>query len=401
MLHTGVQSRGIIHEDAPILGYKRIKNAGLSSIDYNIIWSDIEALEDLEVFHTHKKLADEQGLMFSQVHGPRYKPMEIIENFDLAIKHMENSMKVCEILKSPYLVVHTLQLRYFVGEEKEKKYNLKYFEKLGEIAKNYNVIICAENLFARYGKRIIEGYCCKATDMVQLINHINNLAGKEVMGTCFDIGHSNALRQNIKREVITLGKHLKCLHVHDNDGSGDNHQVPYVFGEAMTGEPCTDWSGFLIGLRQIDYKGTISFEPFKWLINTPATIQKHMLTYLNEIGKQFAYIVRFEDVLKQQQYENKQIIIFGAGKMLDYYIENFGDKYPPLFAVDNNSNLWGQKMSGVKICNPNDIKNIAKDDRCIILCSRYYELIEAQLEEMGICDYIYSEEVCRMNGKPL
>ncbi len=402
MLHIGVQSRGIIHEDAKELGYRRIQKSGLSSIDYNIIWSDItEVYDDFSAYHEHKRLANQYGLRFSQVHGPRYRPLEIIENFDLAIVHMERSMQICEILESPFLVVHPLQLRYFVGEEMETKYNKNYFMRLGEIAKKYNVVICPENLFIRYGFRITEGYCCRATDMVELIETINKDVGQEVLGTCFDVGHSNALRQNIKREIKTLGKHLKCLHVHDNDGNGDNHQVPYVFGDTTTGEPCTDWSGFLTGLREIGFHGTISFEPFKWLINTPATIQQHMLQYLNEIGKQFAYVIGFEEVLKQQKEAGKEIIIFGAGKMLDVYMETFGEKYPPTFVVDNNADLWGTKKYEIPLENPEKIKDVPKEKRCVILNSRYYELIEAQLEEMDIKEYIYSEEICRMNGKPL
>lgn len=402
MLHIGVQSRGIIHEDAKELGYRRIQKSGLSSIDYNIIWSDItEIYDDFSAYHEHKALADRYGLLFSQVHGPRYKPLEIIESFDLAVAHMERSMQICEILESPFLVVHPLQLRYFVGEAKEAEYNKAYFMRLGEIAKRYPVTICPENLFIRYGKRITEGYCCRATDMVELIETINTAVGQEVLGTCFDVGHANALRQNIKREIKTLGSHLKCLHVHDNDGNGDNHQPPYVFGDTMTGDPCTDWSGFLTGLREIDFRGTISFEPFKWLINTPATIQLHMLQYLYQIGKQFASVIRFADVLQQQLADEKEIILFGAGQMLDTYMEAFGQSYPPLFVVDNNPNLWGTTKWSIPLKNPEDILDIQKEKRCIVLNSRYYELIEAQLERMGITEFIYSEEICRMNGKPL
>lgn len=399
MLPIGVQSRGIIHEDAPERGYRRIKQAGLSCVDYNVIWSDIEEIHDLNVFKTHKKLADAEGLTFSQVHGPRYKPMDIIENFELTIAHMERSMQVCEILNAPFMVVHSLQLRYYVGEKKEREYNYKYFAKLGEIAKKYSVVLCVENLFVRYGSRITEGFCCRATDVVELIHHVNAKVGKEVLGACFDIGHANALRQNLHREVVTLGQHLKCLHVHDNDGNGDNHQIPYVFGEAMSGDPCTDWSGFLIGLRDIDYRGAISFEPFKWLINTPGTLQKAMLSYLFAIGKQFAYIIRFVDVLEKQ--EGKKIILFGAGNMLDTYMDMFGEAFPPVFVVDNNERLWGTQKFGLSICNPEDILKIPSDERCVVISSQYYELIEGQLERMGVTEFIYSEEVCRFNGKPL
>ena len=60
----------------------------------------------------------------------------------------------------------------------------------------------------------------------------------------------------------------------------------------------------------------------------------------------------------------------------------FGKLYKPLFAVDNNDKLWGSKKNGILIYNPNRIKDIPKEERLVIICSRYYEEIGVQLQEM-------------------
>lgn len=403
MLKIGVQSRGIINEDYPEIGYKLIKKSGMTSIDYNIIWENLEEDETLDIFHKHKEYADKNGLVFSQVHSPRFKKINYPDDLELLLEKLELSIKVCEILKAPYLVVHPIQLRTALdenhleyGDEFEKEINFKYFERLGEIALNYNVTICIENLFVRYGGRISEGFCSRADDIVFMIEYINKLVGKEVFGACFDIGHANALRKNLKKEVITLGKHLKCLHIHDNDGCDDSHQLPYTF--TIGKNPTTDFPNYLLALREIGFKGAISFEPFKVLVNVPGILQKSLLSYMFEIGKSFSYVVAFDEVLKE--YSGKKIILFGAGKMFDTYYSNFVDNFPPEFIVDNNSNLWDNEKNGFKIFSPQKILEISENDRCVVICNAYFEPISQQLENMGVFDFIYFEEIYRMHSKP-
>ena len=53
--------------------------------------------------------------------------------------------------------------------------------------------------------------------------------------------------------VRTIGKeYLSALHVHDNDGRGDNHWLP--------GQGVIDWSDFSKALGEIGFEGTVSLE---------------------------------------------------------------------------------------------------------------------------------------------
>lgn len=417
MLKIGVQSRGVISEEIFETGYKKIKQAGMTSIDYNIIWSNIEKVEPLDDIYEHKKLADKYNLVFSQVHAPRYNLIPLcsdMENLMAALlEQYKRSIEVCEILKAPFLVVHPIARFSVLASrqpgsktpdvehtyEQSIHYNLVFFEKLGKIAAKSKVIICIENLFFRFNGRIIEGFCSNSHDILRVVNHVNNIVGKEVLGACFDTGHANALKKNLGKEVAMLKEHLKCVHLHDNNGCDDDHQMPYTFGDVYSGECTTDWGGFLLALRRINYRGAISFEPTKLLKNLPGTMQVPMLTYLRSIGEMFSNVVAFEEILKENK--DKKIILFGAGRMLNEYMKEFGKKYPPAFVVDNNKDIWGAKRCGVKVHSPEKLLNIKKSKRLIILANMYYECAELQLEKMGIDDYIYAEEIHRMNGKPL
>lgn len=85
--------------------------------------------------------------------------------------------------------------------------------------------------------------------------------------------------------------------------------------------------------------------------------------------------------------KNKQVIVFGAGKMLEHYLKHIPSKYHPVFVVDNDSSKWGSKVHGIAIRSPERINDIPPDKRHIIVCSIYYKQIAAQLEDNGISEY--------------
>lgn len=75
--------------------------------------------------------------------------------------------------------------------------------------------------------------------------------GDEVK-VCLDVGHANVLGVNLYDTVTMLGDRLIALHLHDNDGTGDQHRLPFS-GTA-------DWDGFCRGLAEIGFTGSLSLE---------------------------------------------------------------------------------------------------------------------------------------------
>lgn len=84
---------------------------------------------------------------------------------------------------------------------------------------------------------------------------------------------------------------------------------------------------------------------------------------------------------------DKDIILFGAGLMVEDYMKRFGEKYPPVFLVDNNPQKWGTMKCGIEVRNPTEILNIPSERRKLFLCNVYYKQIEKQLKNMGITEY--------------
>lgn len=400
MLEIGIQSRGIIRESVIEEGYQKIKQAGITCVDYNIVNPKGEERLEVSYYKRHLACAKTYGLRFSQVHAPiiKFKP-EHLEKMEFILEETKKSIEICRLLACQYLVVHPYDLAFEIGKEEEKKINLYFFGELAKTAIQNNVVICIENMPYRKHGRVWEGACSDARELVTYIRTLNENAGKECFGACFDVGHANVLGKNLGEEVKILGDHLKVLHIHDNDGNTDSHQLPYSFSNAKSGLCTTDWSGFLLGLRKIGFKGVLSFETYRSLTSIPGVLQSAILDYLYQIGTNFSKIICFDEILEQMG--SKKKILFGAGKMFDVYMKEFGTEYPPMFAVDNNPLLWNTVKMGVAICNPEEIVRIPENERIVILCNAYYEEITKQLREMGIHDYVLTEEILRMNGKPI
>lgn len=100
--------------------------------------------------------------------------------------------------------------------------------------------------------------------------------------------------------------------------------------------------------------------------------------------------LRFKNIF--QNVDQKQIVIFGAGEMLDAYMKRYGKKFKPSFLVDNNCSKWGNKKYGVSIKSPDELVKGGQKLH-VIICSIYFPEISKQLMSMGIKDYyIYSKK---------
>lgn len=84
---------------------------------------------------------------------------------------------------------------------------------------------------------------------------------------------------------------------------------------------------------------------------------------------------------------DKMIVLFGTGKMLDDYMQKYGNRYRPRFLIDNSEEKWGKEKYGIIINGPESIVNIPKTNLHIIICNIYYRQIGKQLEKMGFTEY--------------
>lgn len=66
------------------------------------------------------------------------------------------------------------------------------------------------------------------------------------------------------------------------------HQIPFTFAKTRENKTSTDWEGFVRGLRQIGFQGTLSFETAPVLSAFPETMKQDALSFIARIGEYFA-----------------------------------------------------------------------------------------------------------------
>lgn len=78
-------------------------------------------------------------------------------------------------------------------------------------------------------------------------------AGREGLALCLDTGHLHLIKGGQGEFIRLAGPLLKAVHLHDNNGSGDQHLLPYAKGTI-------DWKDVFAALAQIGYAGLMNWE---------------------------------------------------------------------------------------------------------------------------------------------
>ncbi len=307
MLEIGVQTHNAVMDENPEAGFQMMRDAGFTCADFSLNMylknTDLykerlngffdQSIEELEQFFTpHKEAAKRAGVRIHQMHMPypNFIPSAADSINDYLLREMApKSMQICKFFDCKYIVVHGLKVKHFYGtEEAEWEATEKFLDRIFPMAKEMGITICVENIYTSAGKHILEGPCCDARKMAERIDRINEKYGAEVLGFCFDTGHANLVGIDFEKFILTLGKRLKVLHIHDNDGIADLHQVPFTFTRTRENNPSTDWEGFVRALRAIDYDGVLNFETAPVLRSFPEGLRPQALRMLAEIGQYFA-----------------------------------------------------------------------------------------------------------------
>lgn len=318
MIPIGVQTKNVVYDSelkprisnveiTPASGYQMLKRSGFSCADFSLnsyllntslykfelnhfFDRSITELEDF--FQVHKNGAASAGIAISQMHMPYpvYVPGGKKELNDYLWNVVApKSMQICCFLGCPYIVVHGFKLSRNLGSEAaEWEQTERLLNSLAPLAKEMGLTICIENLYNMIGGHVVEGPCCDARKAAERIDSFNERYHAEVLGFCFDTGHANLVGIDFERFITRLGHRLKVLHIHDNDGVGDLHQIPFTFTRTRENTASTDWDGFIRGLRKIKYDGVLSFETAPVLTSFPDEMKERVLRFIAQIGGYFA-----------------------------------------------------------------------------------------------------------------
>ncbi|HJN15926.1 MAG TPA: sugar phosphate isomerase/epimerase [Armatimonadota bacterium] len=124
------------------------------------------------------------------------------------------------------------------------------------------VRIAVENMMGGFGTQI--------SDLTTLAQATD----PEWIGICYDSSHGNASELDGHGAITECGEHLFTLHLSDNDGSGDQHRVPY--------EGTVDWPGIMRALGEIGYDSPVNFE-LPSLSGRPLAVRDAALAYTHRV----------------------------------------------------------------------------------------------------------------------
>lgn len=307
MLKIGTQTKNVVYDDNPSEGFRMLKECGFDCCDFSLnsyllntelykeklnSFFDRSDAELQEFFAPHKLAAKGNGIIINQMHMPypNLVPNGSKELNDYLLNVVApKSIKICKYFDCRYIVVHGFKLARQLGSEEAEWQKIEAFlDTILPMAKEMGIVICIENIYTSVGNHIVEGPCCNAYKAVERIDRINDKYGAEVLGFCFDTGHAKLVGLDFEDFITKLAYRLKVLHIHDNDGIGDLHQIPFTFTRTRENTTSTDWNGFIKGLQSIKYNGVLSFETAPVLTAFPDEMKKDALRFISKIGYYFS-----------------------------------------------------------------------------------------------------------------
>lgn len=295
-LSVGVQSKGIVYDNDPLEGFEMMKRAGFSCCDFSLdsYFTDLsfsslksddffrKSVQELkDFFAPHKEAAEIAGVKIHQMRMPSSVciPNMAVE-IDEGLIHTvaSKSMEICAFFNCPYIVVHGIDAVRGMGANWE--WTKKLLDSLAPVAKDLKITICIENIN-------MNNSCSDKGKDTAYVDYMNEKYGAEVLGFCFDTGNANLSGIGLEDFIMTIGSRLKVLHIHDNDGIRDLHQIPFTFGGDCENVSPTDWNGFIRGLRKIQFDQVLSFETASALSIFPKKMKADVLRFVAQIGNYF------------------------------------------------------------------------------------------------------------------
>ncbi len=237
--------------------YKKIKGHGYSYVDFGMANTEAPIyLCDNQEFEARllyeKKLMNEAQIKISQVHGPWRWPAKDAtkEEQEERMDKMKKSIYGTALLGCKNWVVHPI-MPYGV-QEKDTKYaeqtwhmNYIFMSELLKTAKQYGVTICLENM------PLTSFSLGSPSEVLKFVKTMDD----ENLKICLDTGHAAVYKETTPANAVReLGKEIRVLHIHDNNGIDDLHLLPY-FG-------VIDWQDFGRALKEVEFQGVFSYEAF-------------------------------------------------------------------------------------------------------------------------------------------
>lgn len=237
---------------------RAVKKAGFDAIDISFDTYEREGLPMTQPdwkdwIKRQKELCDELGLPITQGHAHYYSSKQNREftplEREVHISKMMRDIEAAGICRIPWLVFHPATSYDSAGYSRREtlKNETERFKRFGEMAAKHGVGIAIENI-----GRTKSGDKLFGTTTEELLELLDCLGDDNLFGICWDTGHGNLHKINQPEAIRQMGKRLKALHIHDNRGEKDEHQLPYLGN--------IEWEPLLRTLKEVEYAGDFTYE---------------------------------------------------------------------------------------------------------------------------------------------
>ena len=223
----------------------------------------LEKSDPITAGKTLRQCADSHGFTIPQGHLSFFGGL----CDDSALERLKPELDMFATAGIQKAILHTGGGKDLSDEERYDRW-IYYVRKLSEYVEGTGVTLCIENMFT-------VPQCRTATQIKAIIND----AGGKNLGVCLDTGHLHLSREQKKVEqthrefILESGDLLQALHITDNNGSADTHQMPY---SARFG---VNWHEVIAALDAIAYKGIFNLESIGERI-APLPIRKAKLAFI-------------------------------------------------------------------------------------------------------------------------
>ena len=211
-----------------------------------------------------KAFADAHNVAFLQGHLMLGAKIGARECIDL----LKRQLDLYKAIGIKAAVLHLDALSPSQSLDEKRRINLEALRELtGHIA-GTDMVICLENLTN------------PLTDSAEALMYFLNTLQSDNLGICLDTGHLNLTDNPSQKHFIqTAGKHIKALHIADNEGESDQHIMPFGCGKV-------DFFEVIRELKAIGYDGLFNLEipNEKW---APMQIRGYKLEYIQKV---FTYL---------------------------------------------------------------------------------------------------------------
>lgn len=222
-----------------------------------------------------RALADRYGIEIGQTHAPfGYRDHD--SDVEEILETYRRSAIATRTLGADKMVLHPIKFNDCVEGHRQQEcfdLNLRVFERLAPILRDCGVKGMLENMFLKVERHglpvLLPTIYSTAEELVRAADALG-----EDYGFCLDSGHALITGEDLPQMARAFGDRLGVLHLHDNDGTRDDHLPPYL-GKL-------DFDALMIALKEIGYAGNLNFEIHFGYV--PEDLLASQMRYVRDVG---------------------------------------------------------------------------------------------------------------------